>query len=450
MDLHKFDSALKSALENIEVPFDPSTWAALGNRLDALPAPDAVDKVLRPALERIETTYEADTWFALANRMESLTRVRRLRMTKLAEVAIFLLLLLNLKSFFTVVESVTNPVPVKKEVREPIATSRPSTAKKHHFGAAHADQNVATDANKSLADQVVAFVQNVAASLTQDVENNGVNAEANTPHAIANNSSVLDPAIFYSQSGTVKFPVGPLLPTRSLTPVLFASSMLSIPGIETPKLSRASCLYASSFSSLDVNYLREGEYSDKKTGYGGGFTVGYRKGKWGLEAGLQYSQKNYQPKIKNVAYQNDLNGVSLFNIENVDADVFSLPIKTTRRIAKLGKATAHAVAGLTANFATSKNYGYKTSHYPPAPLDPNQPSLPLMPLPNGKGALENGGLSHNAYTTADLGLRVEQPLGKRYTAFVEPVFRQSLGGGLGPSSARLSTFSLQAGVMASL
>jgi hypothetical protein len=64
--------------------------------------------------------------------------------------------------------------------------------------------------------------------------------------------------------------------------------------------------------------------------------------------------------------------------------------------------------------------------------------------------MEGGGLAHNAYATADLGLRLEHNLGKRFTAFIEPVYRQNLGGGFGPRSAQISTFSVQAGVMASL
>jgi len=448
MDLQKFDSHLKSALENIEVPFDPSTWAALESRLDALPAPETIDKVLRPALDRIETPYDTGTWSALANRMDSIARVRRLRMTKVAEMAIFLLLLLNLKGFFGMVESVTNPTPVNNEKQEPIANSRSPKAKKRPASSDKGNEDVNTKEQLNLAQQVVALVQNLAAHLTHEVENEDVISDATAPQPIASNGSILDPTNFYSQSGIVKFSLGPVLPARSVKPVLFAGSIISIPGITISKASKPSNFYAGTFGTLDQNYLREGDHSDKKTGFGGGLAVGYRKGKWGVEAGLQYAQRNYEPKLKNVTYQDDLNGVSYFHIDNVEAEVFSVPVKATRRIAKLGKASALIVAGATANFATSKSYGYKTVHFPPK--QSSDPASPVSPLPNAKGVLENGGLNHNAYATADLGLRMEQAIGKRYVAFVEPIYRQSLGGGLGPNKARLSTFSIQAGVMASL
>lgn len=436
------------ALDNLEVPFDPNTWAVLENRLDALPSPDALDKALRPALDRIETSYDPGSWSALSSRMDGIARVRRIRMMKLAEAAIFLLLLLNLKGFFGVVESVTKPVPVRKEVPGPIANVRNAKAKKTNPTQVISDTNSGSVENQSIASQVFAFVKNLTNTLIPDPENSSINTPTNTPQPIAANQSVLDPTNFYSHSGLVKFPVGPVLPALPTEQVLFASNGISIPGIEIPKYGKTSHLYAASFGSFDKNYHQEGNYRNQQSGYGGGIAIGYRKGKWGVETGITYTQKSYQPeKVKELYQYDPITGSDLFYIDDVDANVFSIPIKATRRIAKVGKTTAHAVAGVTANYSTTKRYGYKTVHFPP--ITSSDP-ITIEPLPEGKGVFENGGLTHNAYATADLGLRVEQPLGKRYIAFVEPIYRQSLGGGLGPKASRLSTFSFQAGVMASL
>ena len=449
MDLQQFDSTLKSALNNLEVPFDPTTWAALESRLDALPAPDAVDHVLRPTLEQIDTAYDAGSWFALANRMDTIARVRRLRMSKVAEAAIFLLLLLNLKGFFGVVESVTQPVPVQKEVPGPIAKTHAPKLKKPLSKPALAENGIAETG--SLSQQVVSFLNNLASTLSPDTDTKAADAATNTLQPIAANKSVLDPSNFYSQTGLVKFPVGPNLPALSTEQILFAGGVITIPGIQAPKTVKPRNFYAATYGSYDKNYLSEGEYSDKTTGFGGGMAVGYRKGKWGIETGISYAQKNYQPKRENVEYLNDpFNGIAFYYNDQVHADVISVPVKATRRIAKLGKTTAHAVAGVTAHFAANKRYAYKSVYYPPPiPVGPD-PTKPVATFPEGKGVFEKGGLANNAYATADLGLRVEQAMGKHYVAFVEPVYRQSLGGGLGPRASRLSTFSFQAGVMASL
>ena len=456
MDLKKFDSTLKSALDNIEVPFDPSTWAALENRLDALPAPDAVDKALRPTLERMETSFDAGSWSALASRMDGIARVRRLRMTKAAELAIFLLLLLNLKGFFGVVESVTNPAPVKKEAPGPVAKAKSSKLKKQVPGAPLNDSTTGTGTQTSFSEQVVAFVHNIAASLISNPEGEVIDTEANTPQVVAAQTNILDSKSFYTQTGLMKFPVSSMLPALPAEPVLFAGTTVEIPGItglDIPKIAGKSRFYAASFGSFDKNHVQQSEYANKTNGYGAGLAVGYRKGKWGVESGVSYSGKNYKPKRVNEEYENDpFNGISFFYTDKVEAEVFSVPVKVTRRIAKMGKTSAHAVAGVTANFATSKRYGYSTVHYPPPiPIpnpNPNTPSI--VSFPAGNGVLENGGLANNAYATADLGLRVEQSLGKRYVAFIEPIYKKSLGGGLGPTASRLNTFSIQAGVMASL
>jgi hypothetical protein len=449
MDLQKFDSTLKSALENIEVPFDPSTWAALEGRLDRIPAPDAVDKALRPALERIETPYDPGSWASLANRMDGLARVRRMRMTKLAELAIFLLLLLNLKGFFGIVESVTAPAPPKKEVIEPIASKKTHKSKKQNSATDAEAENVASINASSLTAQVLNFVQNVAASLT--------NSESNDPELVsvtqpmASNASVLDAANFYQQNGFSKFQIDPTLPSNPTPAVNFAALPIFIPGVQTNVSPKQNHFYAASYVSLDRNFIQEGAYKNQHNGYGGGFAVGYRKGKWGFESGIHYAQKSYQPNKIKEEYQNDpVAGVSFFYTDQVDAEVFSLPVKATRRIAKVGKGSAHAIAGVTAHFAATKDYSYQTEHKPPVGQSGNPADHEYPAFPDGKGVLEKGGLQQNAYATADLGLRMEHPVGKRYIAFVEPVYRQSLGGGLGPKSAKLSTFSIQAGVMASL
>ncbi|MBK9335198.1 MAG: hypothetical protein IPM98_00900 [Lewinellaceae bacterium] len=140
------------------------------------------------------------------------------------------------------------------------------------------------------------------------------------------------------------------------------------------------------------------------------------------------------------------------NLAEVDADLVTLPLKASRRIARFGKTTAHAVAGATAHLATQKNYDYGTFYFPPNTLPPN-----FLPDPNqapqlrkpGQGIFEKGTLSSNLYATADVGIRIERPVGGgRYAAFVEPTYRQSLSGkGIGPKGEPINTLSIQAGVL---
>jgi hypothetical protein len=455
MALQKFDSTLKSALENLEVPYDPSTWAALESRLDSLPAPDAVDKAVRPALEQIEPAYDPSAWTALSSKMDSIARVRRLRMTKLAEAAIFLLLLLNLNGFFGVVESVTNPKPAPKTLQGPIAGSGKARLKKSQASESYKPVDTAPLASLSLAEKVASYVQSITNSLTQKAENQYVGMVILRPQSMDSKaSSLLDPNLFYSQTGILRFIDATSLPHEDTKSVLFAHSEILLPNlVQQPSITSKKGLYAVSYVSFDQNRISEADHSDRSSNYGGGLAVGRRKGKWGIEGGLAYSVKSYEPKRKNVEYQNDpFNGIYLFYVNQVDAQIVSVPVKATRQIAKFGKSSAHAVAGITTHLAASKNYAYKTVHYPPpSPSpNPNPTTNPATPFPDGKGLLEQGGVTQNVYASADIGLRLEHSIGKRYVAFVEPAYRQSIAGGLGPQTSRINTFSLQAGVMASL
>jgi hypothetical protein len=239
-----------------------------------------------------------------------------------------------------------------------------------------------------------------------------------------------------------------------IPPRIVEEQKLLASNLALPKASSAGAgpFYAGFSGHYEQNRLVQDEFKDQKTGYGGALVVGYRKGKWGVETGIQYSSKTYQPKRDMVEYLNNpFQGIAFYYNNEVNADVVSIPVKATRRVFKAGKTSGHVVAGVTGHFAASKRYQYDNVHYPPPiPVGPNPVPLGKIPAPAGNGILENGGMTHNAYATADLGFRLERSLGSRYSAFIEPIYRQSLGGGLGPVASRLNTTSVQAGILATL
>lgn len=453
MNLQQFDSTIKSAMENMKVPYEPGSWDLLSKRLDALPAPDAVDKAVRPVLERVETPYDAGSWATLARRMDGIARARRVRWIKLSEAAIFLLLLLNLKGFFGVVES----------IHLPAAPSAPKGKDTSPIAAKHRARSSASSENRSAENRsFVAEVADVTTKIVAELRDFIAPDDAATlvsPQPLAihpSAASLLDPSRFYSQSGLSKFTPENKLPVQPATAIQYASAQYPAPSFIKPAQPVRSNFYAASFASFEQNKINDGDFSDKQQAYGGGMAIGYRKGKWGMEAGVAYSPKNYQPRRENVEYFNDpFQGIAFYHINQVEADVFSIPVKVTRRLAKAGSISAHAVAGISTHVATSKGYRYKTVLYePPQPGGPqtgNPPNPPsVADFPHAKGLFENGGTSQNIYASADIGLRIEQSLGNRYTAFVEPVYRKSFAGGLGPHDASINTFAIQAGVMTRL
>ncbi|MCB9305777.1 MAG: hypothetical protein H6565_04215 [Lewinellaceae bacterium] len=126
MDNHNFDKRLKSVLDGLEVPYEQGTWAALEQRLNAPfaeehpAAVDAVDKALYHTLEGLEAPYQSSHWEQLSQQMNRQRYLRRrIRFTKLAEAAIFLLLLVNLNGFLHFDDDIQRdtPAPASKHLQ---------------------------------------------------------------------------------------------------------------------------------------------------------------------------------------------------------------------------------------------------------------------------------------------------------------------------------------------
>ncbi len=448
MDNNTFDSQLKSALENLEAPFDPTAWAAFEQRFPA-PAPtpeDAVDQAVLRSLEQLEVPYQPAHWEQLngqLNRIEQLRR--RIYVSKSAELAILLLLLLLAGAYgFFGFEPYYRTAPEKVPAQNvPMAESGKAKRPANSGDAASENMSngggffVPLDATQRAGNQAIA-------------EAGVVSENALTPMEMA--AAVINT---YGQNGEAARSV--MLPFDALSArdfmTLSIADLLNPLKEVTPKAPMASHFYAVTYASLDQNRVRIGAETRQGQGYGGGIMVGYRPGKWGVEAGVAFGQKNYTP-LKDVDIVADQANQGYYRsfAKNVDADIVSATMKGTRRVARFGKTSVHATAGVTANVAVEKSYRYRKDFYngtPPSGSSTIQAAE--LTQKTGQGVLEGGQFNDNTYVTADLGLRVERPLGKRLVAFVEPVYQHNVSGqGIGPKPARINTVGIHAGVMASL
>ena len=137
----------------------------------------------------------------------------------------------------------------------------------------------------------------------------------------------------------------------------------------------------------------------------------------------------------------------------VSADMVSIPVKITRRVARISKVSFQAVAGFTANIALEKAYHYRTVFFPglsPSSQPPGADQQPQL-RQKGKGLLESGQLNGNVYASADAGVRVEVPISDNLTLYAEPTYRQAITRkGVGPKKASINSVCLQIGVLAGL
>jgi len=450
-----FDAQIKSSLEQLEVPFEPATWDMLRQKMDQTiveenPAPvSKVDKAVFHKLQHIEMPYQPAHWDKLAGRMADTLRLRRrIWIGKIAEAAIFLLLIVNIDGLLNLGDNArTRPANRPKSTRPQVDI--PAKNLQHRQYAAVTGQQ-ASNAGNSEDAFYLQSLENIETAIVPFMVNE-------QPEFF-----VLDPAhqdALPAYPGDMPnqfvnaFAIFSAIPVQDVPMVRYAG-MLSVP-VFPIKPARSNKMYAATFANFNHNIIKSTGDTRSANGYGGGMAVGYRKGKWAVEAGLAYTQTSYSPKKEIEIYAGNLqNGYVGTYASNVNADIFSIPVKVTRKMAQMGRTTVHAVAGVTGNFSVQKSYQYKTVEYGTGPS--TQPVQGQEPRPQltrkGTGLLEkNGALADNFYATADAGIRFQRPVGKRLTAYIEPAYHQSLGkSGIGPKFNKINTLSLNAGVIASL
>jgi hypothetical protein len=452
MSENNFDRKMKSVLENLEPEYDPATWEMLERRMDSIAfeeqpaAVDEVDKALYHTLHRLEAPYQPAHWNTLAGRLQIIAvRVRRLRIAKIAEAAIFLLLLWNTESYRETNAFPTGPTP-RFSPDVPVAQVEPAPGGNTRSARANTGRNVGSALPVLVADALnhTLNLQGAASLLSENYQS-----------ASSAGDMLLQLNTLADQARTNLYAAAAPLPPHLLA--------LSVPASEKPfglqqmitptKTSAKSPFYLSTgiLTDMDQVHTTDGNYPG--SGYGVTLAGGYRPGKWGVEAGIGYTGKQFTPKQKVDIYSgNPVDGYYGSTLSNVRADLLTVPVKVTRRLAQTGRTSAHLVAGTTLNLTLDKHYDYGSVYYPAGSVPPN-----LLPDPNsapnlkspGKGLLEKGTLADNLYASLDAGIRVEHRLGKgRHTAFVEPAYRRTFAGkGYGPKQEPVHSFSLQAGVL---
>lgn len=450
-----FDAQIKSSLEQLEVPYEPGAWDLLRQKMDQtlveeIPAPVSdVDKAVFHKLQHIEMPFQSAHWDMLARRMADARRLtRRIWISKIAEAVIFLLLIVNIEGLLDWgVHERARPAARPKINRPQVDEPAKNHKQKQYASVVGQQVDPSNFSEDALSFQMAENMDMVTIPFLES-EQPGffvVNPVNSADHSLSSVSPT-------DQSNSV-FSVFAAIPVQDVPRVHYAG-MFRTPAFPV-KPARSHKMYAATFANFNHNIIKSSGDTRSANGYGSGMAVGYRTGKWAVEAGLGYAQVSYTPKKEVEIYAGNLqNGYVGTYASDVSADVFSVPVKATRKIAQMGHTSVHATAGLTGNVSVQKAYQYKTVEYGSGPS--TQPNPDQQPQPQvsrkGTGLLEkNGRLAGNFYATADAGIRIQRPIGKRLTAYVEPAYHQALGkSGLGPKANRINTLSLNAGVMASL
>lgn len=450
-----FDNQMKSALERIEPPFDPSTWDALARKMDALQNPvpvDDVDKAVARGLQHLEPAFQPAHWDKLAGQMQTIAdRRRRIITSKLAEAALLALLAWNFGGLLLGEKPTAPAAPAKPKYEGPVAENqsprRTRTNVAPGVSAENFEANLLT--NNDLEGQPTFVFENGTVLSLGDAAAVFASDNSNTDGQVLTNDAA---ALTQARAGYASFA---MLPGTSAQLLENAARQPQFAAFTLQKKSEKQ-YYVSNYASVARNHVRtpydqefqKSGYAQWTNGYGGGLAVGTRRGKWGAEAGIVYASKKYTPRTTiAITGGNPTTGYRGVALSEVDLDVVAVPVQVNRQIARAGRTSMRASVGATANFAAQSAYRYREVEVPGTSggtgVNPAAKQL-------GRGVFEGGQVDKNTWLTADAGLRIEHRVNQLVTAFVEPVYSFAVAGRVGPKRAQFSSATLNAGVMASL
>ncbi len=443
MEDSQFDKIIKEGLDALKAPYDAQSWDALAQKLDARQpaAPPDVDAAAR-RLQNLEAAFDPADWAALERRLVRERRRRGVLWIKIAEAALLFLLLAYLSGFpgdqparsarpISPLPEPVAAVPAQSAQSAPALTKKTRADRGRHIRLASAGFSTAATAlaGSSEAPQAPDQMYKRLEAAREQAPVADLRAVNEKPIAIP-----CLPVEASALSGSV----APTLPARPF-----------FPSPAQPAVVRKG-FYVGGLATAEWNRSVAGDHRHTSAGFSAGFVAGYRRKKWGLETGLQYARRQYEPARSVTLFDGNVPNVYYgANLRTVSADLLSIPVRTTRLAWRSGKWEIHAVAGGAAHLALQKSYEYETLIFtgqPPSGLPVIDPDQQAQLRPEAQGLLQGGRLRDNAYGTLDLGLRIEYPLSSETIVFVEPALRHAFGRGIGPKPGKLHTTGFNLGI----
>ena len=476
---------IKDALENLEAPYDPASWAKLEQRLNAPfteenpAAVEAVDKLVFPKLARLEPAFNEQHWQIMAARLRVIAmRRRQVVSTKLLEIAIILLVFGNLPAwlglkapreqqiFMPKNQAIAELEEASKKVGNPHLSENDPISKKQQASPENGAENPPTSSlgqnfgeNPSTSQPEISLAREVFNAISNYfLEKKPETPPAKPPVPIASNQ--VSPPLNPAKQATGLSNLADFAQVQTLLSEV--SNPLAQPFVPISyffEKKKTKHFQIGVFVAPEANIVRtpSPEYGEKDFvqlvhGYACGLTFGQKKGRFGFETGLIYQAKNLDRRELDV-YGNLQDGYVKQLLDRQEFEIMGVPVRATAKIARAKHISVSARAGISANAIVQKNNVRRTVPVT-RPAVPGSEGILALQRSNKieqRGLFEGGSLKENGFFTADAGLRFERPVGGRMSLYFEPVVQHSIkNGGIGLRKDRLTTFSWQVGLTATL
>ena len=451
MSERHFDQVLKKVLDNLNPTYDPATWEALERRLDAQPndAPTAADNAawetdIRQRLERLSAPYDTTAWQLLLAKM----RLRKQRQWSVYGAKALEAVLLLLLIFLGYGDLTHSPAPRRLPLSAPaVVQSLEGITPSKSLSSGAFQKRMLPPPSNSIGEGLA--LKAPPRKLSDAVGPDTVDREWPEQPSM--------PPVELALAGQNSSPMCALSPLPLRIPEPLSWPILAVaeeplpPLAEQPKAiaseQRVHLLVAAVLQSNHIQWPHT-----RRVAQGAGFSLRaeYQGHRWGWGAGMEYTHVAFAPphaeRIFQGTPQTGYYGVFL---AQVNADMLLLPLAVSRYLWGTNRWQSWITGGLTAHLVLDKAYDYDYVYYPPGRLPPTQADPNAQPhlLERGRGLVEGGRLSSNAYASADLGLRWQYRTSEsRFTWYVQPLYRRGLTPGISPSRERLHTWALQLGL----
>ena len=508
LDTDGLDDAMKGSLENLEgAAFVPMDWNMMESKLDAAmsdaeidPQMDDIylDAIAYDHLKDMQPAYNHEHWEMMSARLdEEYAYRRKVFVTKLFEAAIVLLLVWTAFNYFPNKKSTTSPLP--------IASSGTDTNSNQN------NTNDPTDLNEQslLENEFVASFEKTIPSYNKDnqkkiaedvvneipviiVESNSINenpfASIPTPPISDNkisetpflnnansislldhkkqkaNSLPLEKTLALNEDEILKekliVQISPLpsLMNSFLEMDEFTTNHFSLDQIIRKKKLRTHEVFFSMYGSSDINFVDSDFYNNNtrewdvyqryRSGYGGGFALGFQLKRFLIETGISYNAVSYQQREEARIIGSFARGYVEETWDDAELSMVQVPLNIQYSFLVKSKWRMYSLTGVSINMALQNNFNFQLEdqeNTASRSISVNESEIASEALLY-KGILEGGGLRENSYLTVNLGFGVERKFTYRWSLFLQPVYRRHfLIDGIGPNEDRIHSSSFRFG-----
>jgi len=180
----------------------------------------------------------------------------------------------------------------------------------------------------------------------------------------------------------------------------------------------------------------------KGNGYGGGFTLGFKRGNGELETGFIYAAKGYDPNINDATKQ----------FKGINLQTLRIPVNLRLNYAVLNKGKWHLYmqTGGAINVILRAQYDIVEVSQTDNKSLTNFSSSRLSRFVYNRGFLGGDSFRDNRFLSLNIGTGAEYYLSSKWSAFLEPEFNYFLSKSrIGPTEDRINSVSVSFGLKAS-